>query len=102
MDPERGRTATVHSRQPGVEGTLLLRARELSLGQVVPLVQTFGHMEFVLKHGKFRHLREVLEYPNSLRPIAADNGELGGGVAELVKEMIRQVRSRIFTLIMTL
>ena len=59
--------------------------------QVVPLVQTFGHMEFVLKHGKFRHLREVLEYPNSLRPIAADTGELGGGVAELVKEMIIQV-----------
>ena len=49
-------------------------------------------MEFVLKHGKFRHLREVLEYPNSLRPIAADNGELGGGVAALVKEMIIQVR----------
>ena len=61
------------------------------LTQVVPLVQTFGHMEFVLKHGKFRHLREVLEYPNSLRPIAADNGELGGGVAALVKEMIIQV-----------
>ena len=60
--------------------------------QVVPLVQTFGHMEFVLKHGKFRHLREVLEYPNSLRPMAADTGELGGGVAELVKEMILQVR----------
>ena len=55
-------------------------------------MQTFGHMEFVLKHGKFRHLREVLEYPNSLRPIAADNGELGGGVAALVKEMIIQVR----------
>ena len=55
-------------------------------------MQTFGHMEFVLKHGKFRHLREVLEYPNSLRPIAADTGELGGGVAELVKEMIIQVR----------
>ena len=65
--------------------------------QVVPLVQTFGHMEFVLKHGKFRHLREVLEYPNSLRPIAADNGELGGGVAALVKEMIIQVKQGCWT-----
>ena len=36
----------------------------------------------------------MLEYPNSLRPIAADNGELGGGVAELVKEMIRQVEKQ--------
>jgi len=51
-------------------------------------VQTFGHMEFVLKHGKFRHLREVAEYPNSLRPVAADQA---GQVAALVREMVRQV-----------
>jgi hexosaminidase len=66
---------------------LLAAAHGLGL-QVVPLVQTFGHMEFVLKHGKFRHLREVAEYPNSLRPVAADQS---GEVAGLVKEMVRQV-----------
>ena len=41
----------------------------------------------------------MLEYPNSLRPIAADNGELGGGVAELVKEMIRQVEKQVFRIL---
>ena len=68
-------------------GELLLAARGLEL-QVVPLVQTFGHLEFVLKHGKFRHLREVAEYPNSLRPVAADSS---GEVAGLIREMLTQV-----------
>ncbi|XP_078610609.1 hexosaminidase D-like isoform X1 [Branchiostoma floridae x Branchiostoma japonicum] len=50
----------------------------------VPLVQTFGHFEFVLKHDKFRHLREVDMYPMALCPSNAES-------LVVVKKMIDQL-----------
>ncbi|XP_068119693.1 hexosaminidase D isoform X2 [Hyperolius riggenbachi] len=46
----------------------ILRLAEAHSLEVIPLIQTFGHMEFVLKHREFAHLREVPSYPNSLNP----------------------------------
>ncbi|XP_030068056.1 hexosaminidase D [Microcaecilia unicolor] len=57
---------------------------EINHLEVVPLVQTFGHMEFVLKHEKFKHLREVEKYPNSLNPHAVE-------ALPLVKALLSQV-----------
>ncbi|XP_074637845.1 hexosaminidase D-like isoform X2 [Acropora palmata] len=51
---------------------------------VIPLVQTFGHLEFVLKHKQFAHLRETAKYTNSICPNDPES-------AELVKKMIGQV-----------
>ncbi|XP_043484727.1 hexosaminidase D-like [Leptopilina heterotoma] len=53
---------------------------------VVPLVQTFGHMEFVLKHDEWSSLREVDRFPSSMCP--SNPGSL-----PLVKSLIRQIVS---------
>ncbi|ETE63098.1 Hexosaminidase D, partial [Ophiophagus hannah] len=52
--------------------------------EVIPLIQTFGHMEFVLKHKEFCHLREVAMFPNTVNPHKEDS-------LKLVIAMIEQV-----------
>ena len=53
---------------------------------VIPLVQTFGHLEHALKLEEFYDLREVPAYPQSLCP--SKNASWS-----LVREMIDQVTS---------
>ncbi|CAH1154569.1 unnamed protein product [Phaedon cochleariae] len=59
----------------------LAKDSELS---VIPLVQTFGHMEFVLKHEQYRGLREAEPYPSSMCPSKSDT-------LQLVRSMVRQM-----------
>jgi len=54
--------------------------------QVIPLVQTLGHLEFALKLTEHVHLRENPELPDTLCPSAP-------AARDLVAEMIRQVRA---------
>ncbi|VVD00245.1 unnamed protein product [Leptidea sinapis] len=58
-------------------------ATQLGL-EVIPLVQTFGHMEHVLKLAEFKHLREVPLYPDSICPSKAETHGL-------IKDMLEQV-----------
>lgn len=51
---------------------------------VMPLIQTFGHLEFALKLKEFVHLREVAESPQSLCPSRNDS-------VHFVEAMIEQV-----------
>lgn len=52
--------------------------------EVIPLVQTFGHMEFVLKHRPMWSLREVSHCVGTLNPHKEEG-------VRLVMEMLRQV-----------
>ncbi|XP_072737587.1 hexosaminidase D isoform X3 [Ciconia boyciana] len=72
-----------HAYSPGEVRAVLSQARAQGL-EAVPLVQTFGHMEFVLKHKEFAHLREVKAFPNALNPHKEES-------RALVKAMIDQV-----------
>ncbi|KAJ7306092.1 hypothetical protein JRQ81_010458 [Phrynocephalus forsythii] len=65
----------------------ILELAELNKLEVIPLVQTFGHVEFILKHDKYRHLREVERFPNSFNPHVPET-------LALVKSVLRQVLSR--------
>ncbi|XP_073963219.1 hexosaminidase D-like isoform X2 [Choristoneura fumiferana] len=52
--------------------------------EIIPLVQTFGHMEYALKLREFQHLREDPKYPDSICPSANES-------QELIREILRQV-----------
>lgn len=53
--------------------------------EVIPLIQTFGHVEFALKHLEFSQLREVVGSPQALCP--SRNSSL-----DFIREMVNQVQ----------
>lgn len=62
---------------------LLRAAASVSL-TVMPLIQTFGHLEFALKLKDFQHLREVPESPQAICP-SLNNSLI------FIEEMIAQI-----------
>eukprot|EP00854_Cymbomonas_tetramitiformis_P027552 gene27552-33991_t len=61
----------------------IVSAAEVAGLDVIPLVQTFGHLEFVLKHAEFEQYRED---PNDILCLCP----LTEGSQELAKELIHQ------------
>ena len=62
---------------------LISLARDNHL-EIIPLVQTFGHMEHVLKLEEFSHLREMQPYPQSICPSKEQS-------FDIIKHMIDQI-----------
>lgn len=86
MFPYWGNLANISARNAYSRqevSSLLQAAKEQGLG-VIPLVQTFGHLEFVLKLDQFKHIREEAPYPQALCP-SRDDSE------QLVKNMLVQI-----------
>merc|ERR1712156_203386 len=70
---------------------ILIRSKELGL-EVIPLVQTFGHMEFILKHGQFAHLRDSAEMPESICPCHQQTMSLIGLYIDQVMALHKDVK----------
>lgn len=62
----------------------ILKFAEESKLEVIPLIQTFGHMEFALKHSNWSKLREVPDSPQALCPSR-------NGTMDFITEMVKQV-----------
>jgi len=77
------RSPTCYSRD---EVEAILAAAHSAGLDVIPLVQTFGHLEFVLKHQSFARYRERKDEVLCLCPLEE-------GSIELAKELIQQTRS---------
>ncbi|XP_028376002.1 hexosaminidase D isoform X1 [Phyllostomus discolor] len=75
-----------HAYSPSEVKEILQLAAQNGL-EVIPLVQTFGHMEFVLKHAALAHLREVALFPNTLNPHEAESLALVAAMLGQVMEL---------------
>ena len=72
----------VYSRQEAARMTTV--AEDCGL-KVIPLCQTFGHLEYILKH--YVHLREHPERPDCLTPIESFTDESFNVVTQLIDDV---------------
>lgn len=68
---------------------LLTLCSDLGL-ESIPLVQTFGHLEFILKLQNFMHLRDAEDMPESICPCHNDTMPL---IVEMISQVMRLHKS---------
>ncbi|XP_064465727.1 hexosaminidase D-like isoform X3 [Ornithodoros turicata] len=94
MFPYEGTLAPVRAKNAYTKEELaeILEAARQNELEVIPLVQTFGHMEFVLKLPEFRHNRETDEHPTALCPSRNDSFTLVTAMVDQVLSLHPHVR----------
>lgn len=78
MFPYVGSVGNASSRMPYTEEEVreFVAAAEAAGMEVIPLVQTFGHLEYVLKLDEFQFFREVASSPQEICPAKNDAVEM--------------------------
>ena len=61
---------------PGAENRELAELAEKNNLKVMPLLQVYGHLEYVLKLKEFMHLREDKRYPQVITPCLEESYKL--------------------------
>lgn len=61
---------------------LLLKTARDNFIEVIPLQQTFGHLEYALKLPEYQHLRELPEAPGEMCPLREGSFELAASLLE--------------------
>lgn len=67
--------------------------------EVIPLVQTFGHMEFALKHEEWSKIREISNSPQAVCPSRNNTLDF---IGELTSQVINTHTVFIFLTLMSL
>nr|XP_022917874.1 hexosaminidase D-like [Onthophagus taurus] len=66
---------------------LIIESAENSNLKVIPLIQTFSHLEYVLKKDEFKDLREAEDYPTDICPMNPKTSLLLGNITEQILKM---------------
>ena len=78
--------SAMNAYSPGTIKKINDLAQENNL-EIIPLIQTFGHLEFVLKLSEYQHLRELPEQPQAICPSRNESVSLIFSMLEQVAKL---------------
>ena len=66
----------------------IMQVAQIAGLEIIPLIQTFGHLEYLLKHESYAHLREVPEYLDCLIPAERADDKSAHLIFKLIEEVL--------------
>ena len=74
------------------EAHILISVAQARGLKIIPLVQTFGHLEYLLKYNQLKSLREHPDYPDSICPAETSESPSFSIVTQLIDQMMTFLR----------